>query len=306
MLKELAIITITVANLGQVGQAWQDKLDYRAIDNGAVSSELSELWGAPAMAGKQYIVMAPANSAQTFIRFVQDDTAANYQPMTSHGWNATELLVRDTDAVAAQLRESKFEIVGEPKNLWPAPDAPRAMQAKGAGNELLYLTTNSQAAGALGLDDRMPLVERAFIMVLGGKSMDDFAAFYGDKLGLKVDPPSEFKITMISKANDLDIDTTYPLSIVHLAPGYLLELDEMPDTIGAREVAAGHLPPGVAVVGAYAVNLAPDLDWVSEPRAIEEFPYNGREAGILRGPAGELIEVIEPEAGDWALWPGME
>ena len=133
--------------------------------------------------------------------------------MTSTGWNATELLVRDTDKLAAALLDSAFEIVGPPKHPWRAPDAPRAMQVVGPGREMVYLTTNSKASEALGLDDSMPLAERPFIMVLGGSSMQAMTEFYGGTLRLPVDPPSPFKITMISMANDLDPDTVYPLAI---------------------------------------------------------------------------------------------
>ncbi len=292
MLKELALITITVANLGQVESAWQDNFGYEVVDRGRVSEELAGLWQAEAMAGNDYVLLQPPGAAPVYIRFVQDSAAAGYRPMTSTGWNATELLVRDTDAVAQRLRASPFEILGEPKNLWPSPDAPRAMQAKGAGNELLYLTTNPAAAGALGLDESMPLVERPFIMVLGGSSMAELTQFYADTLGLRVDPPSEFRITMISKANNLDIETTYPLAVAHLAPGYLLELDEMPDSVGSRDCQERHLPPGVAIVGFRSGAVADRIQWLAEPRVIREAPYNGRKSGLIRGPAGELIEVI--------------
>ena len=300
MLKEIAIVTIIVSNLAQVESAWRDFFGYEVSDRGNVSEELADYWAAAAITGNDYIVMRPANEAPVYIRFVEDEAAAGYQPMTSHGWNSTELLVRDTDAVAATLADSPFSIVGAPKDLWPAPDAPRAMQARGAGNELIYLTTNQRAAAALGLDNSMPLVERAFIMVVGGPSMSELTEFYGEMLGLRVDSPSLFPITMISKANDLPIDTVYPLSIAYAAPGYLIEIDEMPESVGPREVSAGHLPPGIAIVGFNAVNLEEGLDWHSKPRTLQEFPYNGRKAGILSGPAGEMIEMIEPAIGDWA------
>lgn len=298
MLKELTLITIVVANSGQVESAWQQQFGYEVVERGQVSEELAGYWQADAMAGSDFVLMQPANAAPVYVRFVEDPAAADYRPMTSTGWNATELLVRDTDLVADRLRDSNFDIVGEPKNLWPAPDAPRAMQAKGPGNELIYLTTNSGAASALGLDESMPLVERPFIMVLGGPSMDDLTRFYGGTLGLRVDPPSAFKITMISKANGLDIETTYPLAVAHLAPGYLLELDEMPASVGVRATGEGHLPPGVAIVGFNIDSLTGDtasgIAWVSKPRTLNEKPYDGRRAGLMRGPAGELIEVILP------------
>ena len=46
---------------------------------------------------------------------------------------------------------------------------------------------------------------------------------------------------------------------------------------------------------ANAVELVEELNWRSAPRSLEEFPYNGRETGILIGPAGELIEIIKPD-----------
>jgi len=301
MLKEIAIVTIIVTNLSQVESAWTDFFGYQVSDRGTVSEELADYWDADEMEGMNFAIMQPANDAPVYIRFVEDRSADGYRPMTSHGWNATELLVRDTDAVAARLAESPFSIVGAPKDLWPAPDAPRAMQAIGPGGELLYLTTNSQASAALGLQDDMPLVERAFIMVLGGPSMSELTDFYGGTLGLRVDPPSFFKITMISKANELDIETVYPLTIAYTAPGNLIELDELPAAVGPRELRQGHLPPGVAIVGFNAANIMEGLNWRSKPRKLKAFPYNGREAGILIGPAGELIEVIEPKVGDWGL-----
>jgi len=292
MLKEIAIVTITVANLAQTESAWQEEFAYETAEKGFVSKELSALWDAPDTEGSEFMIMAPANQAPVYLRFVEDKNTADYRPMTSHGWNATELLVRDTDEIAARLRDSAFTIVGEPKDLWSAPDAPRAMQALGPGNELLYLTTNQQAAGAFGLDDSAPLVERAFIMVVGGPSMEDFAKFYGETLGINVGDPNPFKITMISKANNLPIDTTYPLAIASTAPGYLIELDELPATVGPRATEPGHLPPGVAVVGFIGDGIESNVEWISQPRMMPEFPYNGRQAGLIQGPAGELIEVI--------------
>jgi hypothetical protein len=295
MLKEIVLVTIVITNLAHVESAWQEFFGYHASDRGTVSEELADYWAADEMAGLNYAIMQPANDAPVYIRFVEDPSAAGYRPMTSYGWNATELLVRDTDAVAARLADSPFTIVGAPKDLWPAPDAPRAMQATGPGGELLYLTTNAQASAALGLDDGMPLVERAFIMVAGGPSMSELTNFYGGTLGLRVDPPSFFKITMISKANNLDIETVYPLTIAYTAPGNLIELDELPESVGPRATQDGHLPPGVAIVGFKAVELVEELNWRSAPRSLEEFPYNGRETGILIGPAGELIEIIKPD-----------
>lgn len=295
MLKEIALVTITVTNLAQVEEAWTEHFAYEVRERGSVSAAQADYWQAPAAAGLPYVVMTTENASGA-VRFIEDAAVAEYDYMTSHGWNATELLVRDTDQVAAGMTDAHFDVIGQPRALWDAPDAPRVMQAVGPGGELLYLTTNAQAASALGVADSLPLVERPFIMVVGGPSMADFRDFYGAALGLTVDPPTPFRITTISKANQLDLATTYPLALAYLAPGYMIELDELPAAIGPRTIAPGHLPPGVALVS-FTVDQFPDgagaIDWVSTPRMQPDYPSAGRRTALIRGPAGELLELIE-------------
>jgi hypothetical protein len=54
------------------------------------------------------------------------------------------------------------------------------------------------------------------------------------------------------------------------------------------------LPPGNALV-----TLAVDsldtlaLDWIAPPAICEGLPYDGRRAATVRGPAGELLELVE-------------
>ena len=59
MLKEILIITITMANLNGVDVAYQDYLGYKLIEDAAVSAELAALWNAPAMAGQPSMILQP-------------------------------------------------------------------------------------------------------------------------------------------------------------------------------------------------------------------------------------------------------
>ena len=60
MLKEFAIITITVLNLNGIEPAYQDYLGYQAVERGQVSAELAELWKAPEMTGHDFLTLQPA------------------------------------------------------------------------------------------------------------------------------------------------------------------------------------------------------------------------------------------------------
>ena len=77
MLKEIAIVTITVSNLSQVESSWKEQFEYRVRDTGTVSAELADYWQADAMEGRDYVIMAPKNNAPVYIRFVEDEAVAD-------------------------------------------------------------------------------------------------------------------------------------------------------------------------------------------------------------------------------------
>jgi catechol 2,3-dioxygenase-like lactoylglutathione lyase family enzyme len=290
MLKGIVIVTLSVLNLGPVEDAYRDGLDYRTVDRGVISEELGTVWNTPDASGHEFVLMQPASEAAVYLRFVETPEVPGYAPLNSFGWNATELLVTDPDELAARLEDSAFEIIGPPKDLWDAPNAPRAMQTLGPGNEILYLTRN----GNFATDT---FVDRVFIMVVGGPSMTEFRDYYESKFGLTVGDATPFSISVISRAQNLPPETTYPLAVGQVSADFLIEFDEYPTTVGARPVSSGDLPPGTAMVSFYVDRIdAIDVPWNATPKPISDFPYNGRRAGVTIGPAGEWIELIEHEA----------
>jgi hypothetical protein len=287
MLKSIIIVTISVLNLGPVETAYHEQLDYQTVERGTLSEEIAANWDTPRMSGSQYLLMQPASREKVYLRFIENSATGDYAPMTSFGWNATELLVKDPDALAEQLAGTAFSMIGPPKDLWQAPNAPRAMQVKGPGNEVLYLTRN--------LDFKFSgYVDRVFIMVAGGPSMSAFKDYYSSKMGLKVGDATPFQITVISNAQGLPADTTYPLAVARISDRFLIELDEYPATAGPRSTADGRIPPGVAMVSFGVEDLdALDIDWRGTPGALQGLGYEGRRSAVTVGPAGEWIELIE-------------
>lgn len=287
MLKTILIITISVLDLGAVETAFEAHLDYATVERGTVSEVLGSVWNAPASAGRQYVMMRPASEAEVYLRFVAGPAVVGYAPLTTWGWNATELLVTDPDALAARLEGTPFEVIGRPKDLWDAPNAPRAMQTLGPANEVLYLTRNPDFP-------TLAAVDRVFIMVVGGPSMTALSEFYTAQLGLPVGQATPFPISVLARAQGLPAATTYPLAIATISEDFLIELDEYPTAVGPRPIASGHLPPGTAMVSFEVDSLDKfDLIWRTEPKAIDAFPYDGRRVAVTVGPAGEWIELIE-------------
>lgn len=289
MLKSIVIVTISVLNLGSVEDAYEEHLGYTTVDQGELSVAVAETWDAPAMTGRDYLVMQPASQERVYIRFVENPSTEGHVAMTTHGWNATELLVRDPDVLADQLAASPFEIIGPPKDLWAAPNAPRAMQVRGPADEVLYLTRN--------LDFEFSgFIDRVFIMVLAGPSMNGLNDYYSAKMGLGVGAATPFSISVVAGAQNMPADTKYPLAIATISKRFLLELDEYPPSAGARSISEGYLPPGTSMVTFAVDDLAAfDVAWRAEPRALDGLPYEGHMTAVTVGPAGEWIELIESE-----------
>ncbi len=295
MLKSILIVTITVARLQPVADAWQAEFAYQPVDSGVVSEATADVWGTPAAAGQAWLTMRPASGAPTLLRFIEAPAVPGYAPMRTWGWNATELLVKDPDRLAADLADSPFEVIGPPADLWDAPDAPRALQLIGPGQEVLYLTRNNNF-------EIRSAVDRVFIMVVGGPSMAAFRDYYGERMGLSVGEPMPFRISVLATALELPEATTFPLAVATISSQFLLELDEYPDVATPRPRLPGQLPPGIAMVSFAVDDLGQfEVDWRASPAVLSASPYAGRRVAVTVGPAGEWLELIEtpaPVAGD--------
>jgi len=290
MLKSILAVTIAVAQLATVEQAYDEHLDYTTVARGQVTPATAAAWGTPAMAGRDYVLMQPASGEAVFLRFIEAQPVEGYGPMRTHGWNAVELLTTNPDEAATRLGGSPFEIIGPPKDLWDAPDAPRAMQALGPGKEVLYITRNNQF-------EIRAFIDRVFIMVVGGPSMAALGEFYGQRLGLGVSEPSPFRIDVIARALGVSPETTFPLAVARLSPRFLIELDEYPAAAGPRPRREGELPPGIAMVSFTVDSLdALDLEWRAAPMRLAEAPYGNARVAVAVGPAGEWLELVEVPA----------
>jgi catechol 2,3-dioxygenase-like lactoylglutathione lyase family enzyme len=278
-------VTTVVPDLAAIEAAYTAHLGYRVVGRGTIDARLARAWAAPAMAGRALLVLGPASGEPVLLRFVAAPTARGYAALKTLGWNATELLVEDPDALAERLRDSPFRIVGPPRDLQFNPRI-RALQALGPAGELLYLTRIPPGGSLFDLGSARSFVDRTFIVVLGGRSMPAMQAFYRDVLGLPVTPARPSRVEVLNEAWGYDEEHQIPLGIAQLPKDFLVELDEYPAAALPRTTPDGELPPGMAMV-TFAVR---SLDGLAA-RAVA--PYAGRRAVLLRGGAGELVELVE-------------
>jgi hypothetical protein len=294
LLSLILIVTVGTPDVEATQRAYSQWLEYTAESRGAVSKDLASVWNAPNMAGRAFVLMQPKSKEPTYLRFVQVDALDGYVPMKTFGWNAIEMLAQDPDDLATKFArpESPFKIVGPPRPL--APNSPvRAMQVMGPANETLYLSRlppDSRGGAA-----KTP-VDRPFVLIVGGPKQQAIRDFYKNVLGIDSSEPFMARMTVLNKALGLDVETTHPLSIARLSPKYAIEIDGYPPAAIERTVRPGEIPAAIAMAS-IAIKSIDDLraPLLAPAKKIAEKPYSGRRAAVVRGGAGELIELIEEQ-----------
>ena len=281
-------VTHAVPDLIAIEDAYTRFLGYRTVDRGLVPRDVAESWGTPAVTGRSYLTLEPESGEAVHLRFVESTAAVHWRALTTHGWNATELVVQDVDALAGKLTDSPFVIIGAPRSLQRFPMI-RAMQLLGPAGECLYCTQVGAGSG-LDLAPADSPVGRVFIAVAGGPDLNAMFATYA-RFANEADPPVATPVRVISWANGLPPETQHPHGLIKLMRGTLIELDGYPSVTTTRHTPPGELPPGMAIVSFDVEYLEPCSP--IGPVANALLPGAGR-AATFKGAAGELVELVEP------------
>jgi len=296
MLGRIAAVTLTAPDLVGTTAAYREYLGYRVTHDGALGREVARAWGRPLLAGRRSVLMEPESGAEVFLRFVEGPRYPGYEPLACLGWNAAELIVADVDALALRLARSPFRVVGPPADL-SFSDRIRAMQVVGPGGELLYLTQIKEPLPAFDTPVAASFVDRVFIVILGGSSLESVQDHYQSRFGVPRVPVMQSVVSTLSAKYALPADYRHPIAALPIGGQCYIEADQMPAAAVARPCAPGELPPGIAMVS-FEVNQFPtqsasELGPTERPPSL---PYGGRRTRACVGPDGELIELIESGA----------
>jgi catechol 2,3-dioxygenase-like lactoylglutathione lyase family enzyme len=292
-MKLLRAATLTVPDCKAAAARYARWFDYAIVDSGLVPDDLAASWGAPASAGREYVVARPASGAEVFLRFVDGDPAPDYRPLRTFGWAAIEICVQDVLAVNARMAESPFEIIGPPKKLEGLPTI-FPMQVKGPDQEIVFLTEINGDPPDQVLPRAASLIDKLFILVLACSDLRASTRWFAEHL--RLDPGRELDLvySVINGAFDLPPDTQHTLLTMTHDRDVFLELDQYPDQTTPRAASPGALAPGIAM----ATFIHPDLaaapgPWIAPPVVREGPLYGGRRAACMRAPDGTLVEVVE-------------
>lgn len=236
--------------------------------------------------------MAPEAATDFVFRFIELPAEPGYRAFTRHGWHAAELIVDRVDPLAERLRSSPFEIVAPPLDLSFCPDI-RAMQIRGPGGEIIYLTEFKQPVPGLASPPARCAVDRTFIVIVGGQSLEGMQRYFQQAFGVPETPAMESRVQTMALEFGLSREHRFRLAALPLRGRCYIEADEMP--AGATPLPEQHteLPAGISMVSFYTPASPADAGAGFSAPPASGPPYTGATgAQCVRGAAGELLEII--------------
>jgi catechol 2,3-dioxygenase-like lactoylglutathione lyase family enzyme len=292
----LRAATLVTPNPEATAALYATWMNYSVVERGDVSADLAASWGAPASAGRAYTLCAPESGREVYLRFVQGEAPADYKPLRTYGWAAIELCVQDVLKVNARMERSPFEIVGPPKPLDGFPTI-FPMQVKGPDQEIVFLTEILGEVPEFALPRAESLVDRLFIIVLACSDVDASNRWLESALKLQAGPAIELAYGVLSDAFGLPLEHRHKIATLTHGRDVFLEADQYPANATLRPQHPGELAPGIAM----ATLFHPDFDslqgpWIAPPARRQGAIYKGGRAGVMSGPDGTLVEVVEQVA----------
>ncbi len=287
--------TISCPDLAASLDDYTRVLGLSVIEDGPVDAGLAAGWGAPALAGRRSVLLRHADGRPFFLRLVESAPIA-YQPLRSFGWAAYEHTVANCDALFADIKGSAFTVIGEPK-LVPGFDNFIPFQVVGRAGEVLYLNQVLKSGMTeLDLPHTEARVDQMFIAILAAPDRAAAVAFHQDVLGFEVGDTWSIPYSVINNSFGLPADTITDMTMTQQGRMPASEIDQYPAAATPRAGVAGELPPGNAMISFICASLdAVTAPFLAPPARHDGALYAGRRTAVVRGAAGELIELIEAE-----------
>ncbi|TMM58645.1 hypothetical protein FEE95_04225 [Maribacter algarum] len=296
IIERIKMATVVVKDIKTTKKLYTGWLDYKLADEGKISKEMANGWGTPKMNEKPFALLQPKSGDDVYLRVVEGTVPKDYKAMTTYGWNAIELIVENPDEVYEKLSKSPFVHIGGPENLGDGLSSIRAVQFKGPSGEVFYFTADMGHNEESTLLKARSAIDRPFIMVAAGPDARVMTDFYVNIFNAKEAFFMETPIPLIASAQNLTKDYKFALGLVRLgAFSNSIEIDGYSENAKLRGTEEGELPPGVSMASFTVSNL--DLIdsslFINSPIILPGLGYDGNRMVIVKGPAGEFIELIE-------------
>lgn len=297
LLKSLRIATMGASDFAAAVAWYQQWLEYKPVSSGTIDAATAASWGTPKMAGRPFAILASAGSKDSLLRVVGIDPVSLAPGFPTLGWGGVEIAVQDNYKLYEKFKTGPAEIIRPPSSIGVGFDSVHAMQVRGPCGETLGLTMETGDKATSELPPASANIDRIFITIVQTPSIHTQRDFYVNTF--KVAPYRTYSLKNPRRAKILGIpeDHVFELTLVRGGVhGNIIEMGSLPPPAGPRPRADGQLPPGNAIMSF----VVPSLDslgvkFVTPPAKLGGV-YSDARVATLRGPAGELMELIEDAA----------
>ena len=287
----LRAATLSVADPSATAERYAKFFDYQIVDQGSVDPQLASSWGAPGVAHRTFVTMAPASGTPVYLRFVAGDPLPGYRPLRTWGWAAIELCVRDVLEVNERLRQSPFEIIGPPREI-AGLSAIYPMQVRGPDDEIVFLTQIRNDLPEYDLPRAKSLIDHLFIAVMGCAQLGRTSGWFEQALRLSAGREMEVEYTVLAKAFGMPVEQPHRLTTLTHGRNVFLEIDQYPPAATARPCASGQLPPGIGCVTLSHPDFHELQGYLTAPGSRADVIYGGARSACVRTPEGALVELV--------------
>ncbi|NMP30121.1 hypothetical protein HII17_00980 [Thalassotalea sp. M1531] len=283
--------TLITSDLQHVSKSYQQVLGFNLHAQFQVTEELALLWQSPKLEEANLHVLA-SSDGNSWLRIVEDNSAKPAMPLKSHGWMSLETNVGNVDSLRKRFTDERFTIIGEPAYL-QVSDAIKAMQVIGPAGEVSYLTQIEREVPPFELPMTNAETAGLFIPVLAtpdrDKSLDFYQTLNAADQGLKFDT----KVSVLNNAWRQELEHQYPVATLQLDGKCLFEIDQVAQASAIVSNENG-LPSGIGLITCVTKNIdAIAKRFNSNIHLINDDYYPGTKVLLLKGPAGEFIELVE-------------
>ncbi len=305
MIQQVVMQTVSLQGFDAGVSALRDELGFEIRSRGLVDAGLARLWGAALSEHSRFAVLSAPGVSRGFIRLVEgpeDDETGTFH---KRGLFNAELLTRDVESLFARLsRSSRFKVVSE-LNTYDLSGAgggavSRSFATRGPGGAGFFFTQYLKVPPPRTLPVCETLVGPMFNAAISIDEQPRVETFYEKVLGMRLRLKGRLTQPTVNRIIGLPDDWGFMMLVYKGEGDGLIEVDIHEHEVPADPpVGSDRLRPGNSMLTAETGDLdavlrrAAESGFTGTPaEAIAAFPYEGRRAAVLRGPAGERIELL--------------
>lgn len=298
--------SVSTADLAAAVSAFRDELEFEVRAEGEVGSDLAEALGVAKSLHSRFVVMGAWGTSRGHIRLIEGPADDVTETFHKRGLFNAELLTRDVEALHERLKASAFFRVVSDLNTYDLSGAgggaiSRSFATRGPGGAGFFFTQYLKVPPPRVLPVCETLVGPMFNAALSTTDQARVEMFYESVLGLGRRLAGRLTQPSVNRIIGLPDDWGFMMLVYKGAGDGLIEVDiHEHDVPPEPELSGDQLRPG----NSFLSLETPELDQVIERARLAGFrgtgstgvaawPYEGRRASTLWGPAGERVELIE-------------